>query len=920
MRVFQVFASFLIAFLFSGQSVYAKKVNLGSGSYVDELSDLPNGRFVGGTASGAPATPMVADDFAKPAMTHDWWNSMMWDYFGNPFCISMFAHPFAYRCNADGVKISYPTDVHVFTGDLTLPNNIFRYEHSQDLIVGLKGVSFTETVVKDYSDWDVLGQWNAGNNKLYARLGHGFTYSYFYRDGNADASVKLETAGTEFYNDGNAVGVTVNDHHYGLFAPTGVQWDKAENEYTAAIDNKNYWSVAVLPDDSDETIEEFKKYAYSFITDTKVEFDWNPATGIITTDFIFEYDIKEGDNEGTFAALYPHQWKYSPSVNTDYEYQSSRGMMKTVEGLSFKTEMRYSGSLPELPLTDGLDQTQAKKLINEFAALSDAQLAQWGAGTSNGQYTWGRFLMQSAQAALVADALGEEDAKDRLVQWVRENLEDWLTYESGETQRFIYYDETWNTSTIWGEGLANPWLEHFTDRDINDHHFQVGYYLRAAAVLEQLDDGWATKKGWDKIVRHIIDDVANTDRNSDTYPFMRNFDVYAGHSWAQGTAGYDNEGADQESSSEAMNFSGALLYYATVINDSELIEKGLWMYTTEYTGVEQYWFNINRDLYPEEYHSPYFSAIVRGSGNYYQTYFGSRAEFTLGINVLPWSGTSLYLGRHPSKVDELYQWIEAKVKSEGAGNDGIELWGMYLWPYQALANPKDAIADYEALPVKDTFGNAGYIGEMESEPHIYWWMHNLDELGYLDTNITANQPMFAVFDNGDEKSYSVFVSPNDVDKKVCFSNGLEFMAEAGKVSVFKEGNATSDACNVAVSSSSEIDGSSSSEPDESSSSKGDISSSEEVGESSSSVDDLTLVLNSFNPASIVIEENHLYIDVDGAQVYIVQVIDLQGNLILNRYLSSSFKWNFQSREPGIYLLHLQNMSTGKVVTKSFVNY
>ena len=50
----------------------------------------------------------------------------------------------------------------------------------------------------------------------------------------------------------------------------------------------------------------------------------------------------------------------------------------------------------------------------------------------------------------------------------------------------------------------------------------------------------------------------NPDKDDDMLPFMRNFDVYEGHSWAGGY-GDNNSGNNQESASEA-TFGWAGLY------------------------------------------------------------------------------------------------------------------------------------------------------------------------------------------------------------------------------------------------------------------------------------------------------------------------------------------------------------------------
>jgi len=54
------------------------------------------------------------------------------------------------------------------------------------------------------------------------------------------------------------------------------------------------------------------------------------------------------------------------------------------------------------------------------------------------------------------------------------------------------------------------------------------------------------------MVELLIREIASPDRNDPLFPFLRNFDPYAGHSWASGNAQFA-DGNNQESSSEAMN-------------------------------------------------------------------------------------------------------------------------------------------------------------------------------------------------------------------------------------------------------------------------------------------------------------------------------------------------------------------------------
>ncbi|WP_371068076.1 glycosyl hydrolase, partial [Salmonella enterica] len=122
---------------------------------------------------------------------------------------------------------------------------------------------------------------------------------------------------------------------------------------------------------------------------------------------------------------------------------------------------------------------------------------------------------------------------------------------------------------------------------INDHHFHYGYFIQAAAAIEQFQPGWAA--GWGPMVNLLVKDAANWDRTDTKFPFLRNFHPYAGHSFAAGMLINEPHGNNQESSSEAMNFNAALIHWGQLTGNDAIRDLGIYLYTTEQTAVEEYW-------------------------------------------------------------------------------------------------------------------------------------------------------------------------------------------------------------------------------------------------------------------------------------------------------------------------------------------
>src|SRR5688572_27939266 len=99
----------------------------------------------------------------------------------------------------------------------------------------------------------------------------------------------------------------------------------------------------------------------------------------------------------------------------------------------------------------------------------------------------------------------------------------------------------------------------------------------AAAVLAQHRPDWA--KDYGPMVYLLIKDPANWDRKDTRFPFLRSMDVYAGHSWANGAGQYE-EGNNQESSSEEINFSTAVILWGAATGNKAIRDLGIFLYTT----------------------------------------------------------------------------------------------------------------------------------------------------------------------------------------------------------------------------------------------------------------------------------------------------------------------------------------------------
>ena len=143
------------------------------------------------------------------------------------------------------------------------------------------------------------------------------------------------------------------------------------------------------------------------------------------------------------------------------------------------------------------------------------------------------------------------------------------------------------------------------------------------------------------MINFLIRDAASTDRSDTKFPFLRNFSPYAGHSWANGFATFP-QGNDQESTSESMQFNSSLIHWGTVTGQDDIRDLGIFLYTTEQTSIEEYWFDIREQNFSEQQQ---YGLVSRVWGNSYDngTFWTSDITASYGIEFYPIHGWVWYI-------------------------------------------------------------------------------------------------------------------------------------------------------------------------------------------------------------------------------------------------------------------------------------
>ncbi|MGD9419169.1 MAG: glycosyl hydrolase [Verrucomicrobiota bacterium JB025] len=701
----------------------------------------------------APACkPLPAKIFKTPAVdgptvTGQWWSSLLWQQFSS----NMFPHPLGMVCTPDGLAISYPGIGLVAGKDAIMGSGVSK---QGDLKIGLAGQpAFQAAACAGYSDWFVTAEFSNDQATLATSFGHGSPFVFCTYTG---AKPEIRFTSTPRIWSGTAgdsvLGLTSRGCHYAIFAPTGSSWTGLDtNTITNHSGGKNYLTIALLPDDKPATLALFKRYAYSPVVDTRLVYSLAP--GKVKAAYQFTTKPWEGTETGTIFALYPHQWKYTANELTGHSYKSVRGEMKVATGTGFTTEIPVQGVLPMLPPQGIKDRQRMLEYLRREAQKSTPPFAD--------TYWEGKYLGTLATLSGIAEAAAAPELRNQFITEIKRRLEDWFTATPGENGPHFYYNSTWGA-------LVGTKPSYGSDMPLNDHHFHYGYFIRAAAEVARIDREWAEK--WEPMVMMIIRDIASPNRHDTMFPFIRCFDKYAGHSWASGDANFA-DGNNQESSSESMNAWYGMMLWGEATGNDTVRDTGIALFNTERTAVEEYWFDVSDTNFPESFPQVALGMVWGGKGAF-ATWFSGEIDCIHGINWLPFTPASIYMGRHPDYVKKNYDRIVEKRQHGDNFNNG---WGDLVVMFGALSDPAAGTAYLDANPSCSLEGG-------NTHAFMYHWLHTLNTLGLNDPAVVADHPFSNVFTKNGKRSYAAY-NYNPTPLTVFFSDGKKLTVPPHSIAV-----------------------------------------------------------------------------------------------------------------------------------------
>ena len=726
----------------------AQQVQVGQGSYTTNFPGTDDaGR--NGFPSGSPQ--MSGSALGKPIPTNDWWSKLIKeDHTDN-----MFNYPLALKTVNQGLVVSYiPWGVY---GDL------------QAVLVGTQGLNASKATVSDYSDWTVTFDWNDGTHGLKATTGIGMPFTYFTKKSGDVAEVTIAEGTVTVLGDMIIVENSRYDADFAIYAPAGSSWSQNGRVYTSTLNNKDYFSVALLPQNNTNVrnaANDLKQFAFVFPTGSQTNWSYNEGNGKVTTDFLLSVDRKEGFGNTALLGLLPHQWgNLAPGSSQPNQgsYTSVRGELRMLASNSFSVQNTFRGILPTMPyLSNYSDGFSPSELDEKIKQIENDGLAAW-----TDSYNEGQVMNRLIQTARIADQTGNIVARDKMIATVKDRLENWLSYQAGEVAFLFYYNDTWSALLGYPSG-------HGQDNNINDHHFHWGYFIHAASFMEQFEPGWADQ--WGPMVNELVQDAASDNRNDKKYPFLRNFSPYAGHCWANGFASFP-QGNDQESTSESMQFNSSLIHWGSITGNHQIRDLGVYLYSTEQTAIEEYWFDQNnRTFRPTQQ----YGMVSRVWGNSYDngTFWTSDITASYVIEMYPMHAGSLYLGQDKNYLQKIWNELQQNTAILDNASANPNLWHDTIWKYLSFLDPARAVELYNANPNRGLkFG--------VSDAQTYHWLHAMNAMGTLKASITADYPIAAAFEKDGQTTY-VAHNYTGALKTVSFSDGFKLQVPAGKMATNRD--------------------------------------------------------------------------------------------------------------------------------------
>lgn len=704
-----------------------------------------------------PKANLRTDDIlSMAAPTAQWYTALM--FHKEPEVL--YAMPLAVKATPRGVEVSLPSKNVVPSPRRDVE---IHYLHKPTLLLAPANFEPGQSKLAKVRDWSIDVSMDRNENHFRFTLAHGHPYVSFHLS-SGDVRLTLAEEGYRIAGatPAHVLPLRVSGKPYAVFAPTGTEWVKeSPTEWRGKLPKgKGYFSVAGMPDDRAETLALFTKHAYAFIDDTRVDWKVDLDRSKVLTTFTAVTKTMEGADHGPLLGLYPHQWFRNHLVQGSLgaSYDTIRGAIKLLPAAQFQTELTYNGFVPYWP---GVSESPHLSDLQEVMGLDLRRARKMLLEEGKGPYWQGKCLHRILKMMEVFEQQGDMQGRDKLLAIAKERAAEWFR---GEGKSYFLWDSSQGAIASYPE-------EYYFVEQMNDHHFVYGYWIRVAADIALRDPSWIAKDKWGSMIDILVRDIATLERNGTDFPFLRNFDPYEGHSWAAGIP-QDPFGSNQESSSEAVNAWAALILWGEITGNTKLRDAGIYLYTNEINSLSHYWFDLYGQVFAPEYKSAEASIVFAGK-YVHNTWWTSEPRQIKGINFLPITTASTYLGRDPQYIKRSLGTLEAEskiYKDRGFNVDPPDMWQDIFAQTMALADPDEGLKWWNKWGTYE-------LGDTRT--HALHYMLSLQAMGTPDFEVTANTVFYSVFKDKEGKRTYLAFNAGSAPIEVKFSDGQTMTVAPG---------------------------------------------------------------------------------------------------------------------------------------------
>lgn len=707
--------------------------------YAGRPAIAPQPAGQGSFAASAPAAmrPTKAPAQAGPEIagralpTSQWWTSAL----TGPLTEPMWAFPLALRVAAGGIQISS-------AGPVASANAVV----TPFLPAVTAGGPVASMEVTGYGAFHVVLRVrlrDGGSVEVTLVQGSPVLYLRFI-DIAPTVTLTADSAGTvkRLGADGATVRLDIAGQRWDVLGPDGTRWRSDVDRLTADQARDGRIAVARVPDGADPAQWDaaIAGSASDPVIRTTAATTYDATTATVTQTL---NTVRANGGPGVWALL-PHQRAglapdpvtHEPDQGTHEltgVYQTVRGALSLVRAHAVNVRVTLPGLLTTVP-------TVALPTAARTAVVADLDRDLADPAPGGGSYFGLKELGRLATIAEVARASGAEPQRKAALDRLRPQLIDWLTYGGDTDGHYFAYD------TRWGGLIAVP--AEFGSNDYNDHHFQYGYLVRAAAVLAGADPDFLSAYGpmVDLVVREYSGSLSS--QGPDGFPPFRVFNAYVGNSAASGYATFA-DGNNQESSSEAVAAWEAVVRWGLVRHNTALTSYGLTHYAIEAANARRYW--LGEGVARPAGYAHRGVGIVWDAKLDYATWFDAKPESVEGIQLLPLTFGSLYRADPVSAAAR-----SADLAARTGGQPRV--WGDLFAADLALADPAAARARLERTLPRE---------ESTSRALVRYLIETLAVLGPPQPGVTVDGPYGLAFGSLDAPTFAA-VNPTNERRTVTF--------------------------------------------------------------------------------------------------------------------------------------------------------